>query len=194
MRLLPMSAALVVCLIPPALAQTGAPGYPPPSAPPMGQPPAMLGTAVPSNVPPGNVAPPGANQATGARPGNVIGTGMSMPMGSNASNIDQQDTQSAIAPNLPSPDLGPNASPADYLRAAQGALAAGRTGEAQQALEQAQTRLLDRSVPYGQTNNASDNPAVAQITRALHALAAGDREQCVQLIQAAIPQAQAMGK
>jgi hypothetical protein len=33
--------------------------------------------------------PPGANPATGARPGNDIGTGMSMPMGSTASNIDR---------------------------------------------------------------------------------------------------------
>ena len=86
---------------------------------------------------------------------------MSMPMGSSASNIDAQDTRSQIAPNLPSPQLGPNASPVDYLRAAQSALAAGQTGEAQQALEEAQTRLLDRSVAYGQTNNPSDNPAVA---------------------------------
>jgi hypothetical protein len=29
----------------------------------------------------------------------------------------------------------------------------------QQSLEMAQTRLLDRSVPMGQTNNPSDNPA-----------------------------------
>jgi hypothetical protein len=138
--------------------------------------------------------PPGANPATGARPGNVIGSGMSMPMGNRASNIDQHDTGSEIAPNLPTPDLGPNASPVDFLRAAQGALASGRTGEAQQSLEQAQTRLLDRSVPYGQTNNPSDNPAVVQITEALHALAAHDRQRCMALIQSAIPATEAMGR
>jgi hypothetical protein len=141
-----------------------------------------------------SAVPPGANPATGARPGNVIGTGMSMPMGNTASNIDQRDTRSMIAPNLPSPQLGPNASAVDYLRAAQSALSAGRTGETQQALEEAQTRLLDRSVPYGQTNNPSDNPGVEQITRALHALAAGDQTQCMQLIQSAIPAAQAMAQ
>ena len=43
--------------------------------------------------------------------------------------------------------------PSDYLRAAQGALAAGRIAEAQEALEMAQTRMLDRSVPLGQTND-----------------------------------------
>ena len=47
--------------------------------------------------------PPGANPATGARPGNEVGTGMSMPMGTRASNIDQSNTRSMIAPNLPSP-------------------------------------------------------------------------------------------
>src|ERR1700739_2777569 len=68
--------------------------------------------------------PPGANPATGARPGNEIGTGMSMPMGTHASNIDSGDTRSTIAPNLPSPQVGPNAGPADYLRAAEASLQA----------------------------------------------------------------------
>jgi hypothetical protein len=123
-----------------------------------------------------------------------IGTGMSLPMGNSASNIDQNNTRSLIAPNLPSPELGPNATPVDYLRAAQSALSAGQTGVAQQALEEAQTRLLDRSVAYGQTNNPSDNPAVHQITLALHALAARDTGRCMQLIQSAIPAAQAMAQ
>jgi hypothetical protein len=135
--------------------------------------------------------PPGANPATGARPGNEIGTGMSMPMGTHASNIDSGDTRSTIAPNLPSPQVGPNAGPADYLRAAEASLQAGHTGEAQQSLEMAQTRLLDRSVPQSQTQNPSDNPAVAQITQALKALAAGDRAQASQLIQSTIPMATA---
>jgi hypothetical protein len=135
--------------------------------------------------------PPGANPVTGARPGNDVGTGMSMPMGTRASNIDAGNTRSAIAPNLPSPVLDPNAGPVEYLRAAQAALQAGRTGETQQALEMAQTRLLDRSVPMMQTNNPSDNPAVAQISQALRALASGDRAQTMQLIQSAIPAATA---
>ena len=150
--------------------------------------PAFAQTSVP--VTPQGV-PAGANPDTGARPGNVIGTGMSLPMGTRASNIDSADTRSMIAPNLPSPPLGANASPADYLRAAQSALQAGRTGEAQQSLEMAQTRLLDRSVPMGQTNNPDGNPAVTQISQALQALAAGDRMQTMQLIQAAIPAATA---
>jgi hypothetical protein len=146
--------------------------------------PAFAQTSIPLNQ---QGVPPGANAETGARPGNVIGTGMSMPMSTHASNIDRADTRSPIAPNLPSPAIGANANAADYLQAAQASLQAGRTGEAQQSLEMAQTRLLDRSVPHGQTDNQSDNPAVTQITQALRALAAGDRAQTMQLIQSAIP-------
>jgi hypothetical protein len=138
--------------------------------------------------------PAGANPDTGARPGNEIGTGMSLPLGTRASNIDQSDTHSSIAPNLPSPRIGENSNAVDYLRAAQSALQAGRTGEAQQSLEMAQTRLLDRSVPQQQTSNPSDNPAVSQISQALKALAAGDRAQSMQLIQSAIPSATAMAQ
>ena len=135
--------------------------------------------------------PPGANPDTGARPGNDIGTGMSMPMGTHASNIDQGDTRSQIAPNLPSPQVSAAADPVAYLHAAQSALQSGRTGEAQQALEMAETRLLDRSVPQGQTNNPSSSQAVAQIHQALAALATGDRAQCLSAIQQAIPMATA---
>lgn len=150
--------------------------------------PVLAQTSVP--VTPQGV-PAGANPSTGARPGNDIGTGMSLPMGTRASNIDAADTRSQIAPNLPSPRVGSNASPADYLNAALSSLHAGRTGEAQQSLEMAQTRLLDRSVPMGQTNNPDDNPAVTQISQALKALASGDRAQAAQLIQAAMPAATA---
>ena len=135
--------------------------------------------------------PPGANPATGARPGNEVGTGMSMPMGTRASNIDQSNTRSIIAPNLPSPAVGANANAVDFLRAAQSALQANRTGEAQQSLEMAQTRLLDRSVPMGQTNYPSVNPAIAQVSEALKALSAHDRMRTMQLIQSAIPAAMA---
>jgi hypothetical protein len=150
--------------------------------------PAFAQSAVPLNQ---QGVPPGANPATGARPGNDIGTGMSTPMGTHASNIDASDTRSPIAPNLPNPRVGPGASAADYLRSAQASLSAGRTGEAQQSLEMAQTRLLDRSVVMGQTNNPSDNPAVSQISQALKALAHGDRAQTMQLIQSTIPMATA---
>jgi hypothetical protein len=164
MRALALAAGLLGSLALPASAQ-----YSPP-----------VQTLTPQRV------PAGTNPVTGARPGNEVGTGMSLPTGNRASNIDQRDTHSSIAPNLPSPALSDNAGAADYLRAAQAALAGGRTGETQQALEMAQTRLLDRSVAYGQTGSPSDNPAVGQISQALRALAAHDGAQSMSAIQAAL--------
>ncbi len=100
---------------------------------------------------------------------------------------------SSVVPALPAPPGGDEQRASDYLKAAQGALAAGRNAEARQALEMAQTRMLDRSVPLGQTNNPSDNPTVLEISRALQALAARDRATSMQLIQAAIGSASAQG-
>ena len=134
--------------------------------------------------------PPGINPETGARPGNEIGTGSSLPLSDKASNIAPGDTTSVIAPNLPSPPIGENASARDYLLAARSALLLGRTGEAQQALEMAETRALDRSVPLFQTNVASKNPLVEEVTQALQALSVGDRGRAVQIIEAALAQAQ----
>lgn len=94
---------------------------------------------------------------------------------------------------LPSPSVAEAGRPSDYLRAAQGALVAGRNGEAQESLEMAQTRMLDRSVQMGQTNNPSDNPTVGQISQALQALAARDRASCLRLLQTAIESATAQG-
>jgi hypothetical protein len=130
---------------------------------------------------------------SGVRPGNDVASGRSRPVASHATNLGPQDTNSTIVPDLPSPPIGEDQRPSDYLKAAQAALAAGRTGETQQALEMAQTRLLDRSVPIGQTNNPSDNPTVLQIDQALQALAARDRSTCMQQIQVAIGSASAQG-
>jgi hypothetical protein len=104
-----------------------------------------------------------------------------------------QPAGSKVLTPLPSPDLPEGSRPSDYLRAAQGALAAGRAGEAESALEMAQTRMLDRSVPLGQTDNPSDNPTIGQIAQARQALAARDRAASLQAIQAAIASAAAQG-
>jgi hypothetical protein len=103
-----------------------------------------------------------------------------------------QSDRAVLAP-LPVPGAQEDGRPSDYLRAAQTALTAGRTGEAQSALEMAQTRILDRSVPLGQTDSPSDNPTIGQISQARQALAARDRATCLQLIQAAITSATAQG-
>jgi hypothetical protein len=133
--------------------------------------------------------PSGIDPVTGARPGNEIGTGSSLPLSDKAGNITPENTTSVIAPNLPSPPIGENAPVQDYLRAARSALIAGRTGEAQQALEMAETRALDRSVPLFQTNVALKGPLIDGIQRALHALGAGDRGLAVQIIETVLPHA-----
>ena len=93
---------------------------------------------------------------------------------------------STVVPTLPAPALDENAAAVDFLNAAERALSAGRTGEAREAMERAQTRLLDRSVPLGQTDKPSDEPAVALISQGLRALDAGDRATCLRMIQAAV--------
>jgi hypothetical protein len=149
---------------------------------------AVTSVAVAQQMPQG--VPPGADPATGARPGNEIGTGASGPFSNNSSNIGPQDTTSTIAPNLPSPNVGEGASPRRYLEAARTALLVGRTGEAQQALEMAETRALDQSVPLFQTGVPSKNPLVGEIQQALDALGHGDRGQAVKIVEAAIPHAE----
>ena len=102
-------------------------------------------------------------------------------------------TAQTSRPASRSPELPESARPSDYLRAAQSALVAGRTGEAREALEMAQTRMLDRSVPLGQTNDASSNPTVGQIAATRQALAVGDRAASLRLLQTAIETATAQG-
>ena len=133
--------------------------------------------------------PHGADPDTGARPGNDIGTGSSLPLSDKAGNIVPEDTKSALAPNLPSPAIGENASPRDYLLAARAALVLDHTGEAQQALEMAETRALDRSVPLFKTDVRIQDPLVGEIEQALRALGQGDRVRAVQIIEAALSHA-----
>ncbi|HEY7581301.1 MAG TPA: hypothetical protein VH855_27205 [Acetobacteraceae bacterium] len=128
--------------------------------------------------------PPAVDPNSGARPGNEIGTGASLPLSDRSSNIGPGDTRSSIAPNLPSPPVGENAPVHAYLQAARSALIGGRTGEAQQALEMAETRALDRSVPLFQTSTPSGSPLVDQIGQARQALGARDRGRAVQIIDA----------
>ncbi len=91
--------------------------------------------------------------------------------------------KSAIVATLPTPDLPPDATAIDFLRAARGAMAAGRTGEARSALEMAQTRLLSRAVDAGQERTPDDNVAVKQIAEAIAALQANDRMASLRYIE-----------
>ncbi len=102
------------------------------------------------------------------------GTGESGPASAQASNIDGADTHSTIAPHLPSPGVGENASPDRYLKVADQALKAHKSGEAQQALEMAETRLLDRSTGPAAANSPDQGPRVQAVSTALRDLATKD--------------------
>jgi hypothetical protein len=108
----------------------------------------------------------------------------SNPMSSQASNIVSADTHSQLAPQLPTP--GQAGSPEQYLMRAKSAIRAGRTGEAQEALERAETRLLDRSTAMGTGNMPDDNPRVKMVQGALMALGRHDRQGAVQQIDMAM--------
>ncbi|HUN42091.1 MAG TPA: hypothetical protein VMU81_17525 [Acetobacteraceae bacterium] len=139
------------------------------------------------------VAPAGAQPVVQAGPGKVVTGPPSLPSvepaSPSASNISGADTRSVIAPALPPVNLPPNATAADYLRAAQSALAAGQTGRAQSALENAETLLLTRSVPLGATGAPDQNPAIGNIESALNALAANNIQAAMGIVQQTIPMA-----
>ncbi len=99
----------------------------------------------------------------------------------------------SVVPADVAADSALDSRPSDLLRAAQGAVTAGRYRQAQDALEMAETRMLDRSVPLGQTRNPSDNPVNAQIAEARRALDSHDRSACLQSIQGALQAATAQG-
>jgi hypothetical protein len=108
-----------------------------------------------------------------------------VPISDKASNITQDDTHSLIAPSLPPPPVGDDASSLDYLKVAQAALAHHHTGEAQEALERAEARALDRAVPLFQTDKPIDDPLVAKIRQARLALGHNDISRATQLIASA---------
>jgi hypothetical protein len=123
----------------------------------------------PSIPPPHVLMREGAiNPETGARPGHVPGVGESLPMSSQHSNILPSDTHSVIAPSLPIPRVNPNASPEEFLNGAMRALQQHKTGEAQEALERAETRELDHDVAQGISPN--NDPLIGRIRAAREAL------------------------
>ncbi len=123
----------------------------------------------------------------GARPGNVIGTGQSLPRSNDAGNLNLQTTHSPLARNLPAPPAGDDLQ--TLLLDAKASLQAGRTGQAQEALERAETRALDRSVVQGTEHVPAGDPVVARISQALQALGTGQPGEAIRLIDAAVPDA-----
>jgi hypothetical protein len=93
-----------------------------------------------------------------------------------ASNISEADTHGEVAPKLPSPDVGKDGSAKDYLKAADKALSRHRTGEAQQALEMAETRALESGGVTSNPDSPVSNPMVSKIDDALKALGNKDMQ------------------
>ncbi len=87
---------------------------------------------------------------------------------------------------LPPSTMGENAATHDYLRAARASLVAGQAGNAQQSLEMAETRALDRSVPIGRTVRPSENAMVSRIREARRALDGGNTTHAIELIDLAL--------
>lgn len=99
--------------------------------------------------------------------------GVGSPTSTNASNTGAANTRSEIAPRLPDPNAA-SSTPEAYLAAARSALAANKTGMAQEALERAETRLLSRSTDPSMAASPADMPMVRQIGAARQALANRD--------------------
>ena len=115
----------------------------------------------------------GADTDVNAPPTSAYRGGAGSPRSNHASNISASDTRSEIAPRLPDPATASN-TPEAYLAAAQNALASGKTGAAQEALERAETRLLSRSTDPSAAASPADMPMVQQIGQARQALATRD--------------------
>jgi hypothetical protein len=120
------------------------------------------------------------------RPGDPPGTRDSRPRSDNAGNISPADTTSNVALALPSSPAGLGGTPRDYRVSARASLVAGRTGEAQQSLEMAETRALGGSVSPDKASVPSDSVMVARIRGALHALGDGDKARAIALIDVAL--------
>jgi len=110
---------------------------------------------------------------------------LAQPVDLRASNIGPADARKMVAPALPIPSVSVTGSAIDFLRAARSALARGRTGETQEALERAETRLLDGSAGSG-IAGPSSRPALTDIRAARRALTARDRAASTRAIDAAI--------
>lgn len=96
------------------------------------------------------------------------------PFSNHASNLPTSNITSRIAPALPPTGLGPNATVSQNIQVASTALAQGKTGLAQNALENAETLALTRSVPAGASTTPDNSTLVSNLSQARDALGKGD--------------------
>jgi hypothetical protein len=95
--------------------------------------------------------------------------------------------QSAPQTRLPEPPLPESAPPSAFVVAARTAIAAGRIGEAREAIERAESRLLVRSVRPSLAATPSDQALVRQLAAARAALGAGDRATALDILAGILP-------
>ncbi len=112
--------------------------------------------------------------------------GGKQPLSTVPTNVNPGDTHTLWSPQLPTPEIDENASPAAFAQAAKAAIAAGKLGEAQEAIERAESRALDRSVRPSRAGEPSRQPLVQQLADARQALAAGDKAGALAKLDAAL--------
>jgi hypothetical protein len=110
-------------------------------------------------------------------------TGQPEPYSTRASNITPSNTRSEVAPALPAPATE---GPRDLLMTASQDLSANRTGAAQEALDRAETRILDRSVPATVSNVPDADQVVNLIAHARTALSNNDLQSAHAYVQQAL--------
>lgn len=120
-------------------------------------------------------------------------TGTSGPRSATASNLEGSHIQSYIAPHFDAPGLAVDGSPETFLNDAKTALARGRTGAAQEALERAETRILSRSTEPSLASKPDDRAEATQVATARAALGRGDKAAAMTAIDAALASAMAAG-
>lgn len=136
------------------------------------------------------VAAPAMAQNAPYGPGKVVTGPPSLPstepLVQYPTNLNGATTRSTISPALPNANLGPNATATDYLRVAQRALSTNQLGLAQSSIENAETLLLTRAVPYGAVNQPDNSASVQNLNQALQALASRDVPTAMNLVQQTI--------
>ena len=127
---------------------------------------------------------PGPNDVVTGPPG-LRG---SVPLVHHPANLRPEPGQ-RIAAALPQPNLGPNAPASAYLRAARHALATNQLGLAQASLAQAETVLMNNP---NNVRHPLQNPAVQNVQTALNAMAHGNYERTMGIVQHTIPMTEGM--
>jgi WXXGXW repeat (2 copies) len=118
----------------------------------------------------------------------LTGVAQAQPVTRPASNITPPDTRLVMAPAAPVLPVPSDDPPSAFLSlsTARRAAAVGRTGEAREALERAETRLLDRDLPTAAASVPDNQQAVLAISAARRALAVHERQAAITAIDDAI--------